>query len=108
LGIGLTVIVFVILGNPSAGGAYQPALLPPFFRAISTALPNGAGTDALRRITYFGGHGINPELVVLASWVVAGTVLTLVASRLHVRGVSAPEPPRIGAFVREPATSQAG
>ena len=43
IGIGLTVLVFVILGNPSAGGAYQPPMLPPFWRAISSALPNGAG-----------------------------------------------------------------
>ena len=28
IGIGITILVFVILGNPSAGGAYQPALLP--------------------------------------------------------------------------------
>ena len=34
LGIGLTVLVFVILGNPTAGGAYQAQLLPPFWRAL--------------------------------------------------------------------------
>ena len=28
IGIGLTVVIFVILGNPSAGGAYQAPLLP--------------------------------------------------------------------------------
>jgi hypothetical protein len=108
LGIGLTVIVFVILGNPSAGGAYQPALLPPFFRAISVALPNGAGTDALRRVTYFGGHGISTELIVLAIWIVAGTVLTLAASRLRVRGQSVTESPYIAAIVPELAPSQVG
>ena len=48
IGIGLTVIIFVILGNPSAGGAYQPSVLPPFWRAISNYLPNGAGTEAIR------------------------------------------------------------
>lgn len=80
LGIGLTVIVFVILGNPSAGGAYQSALLPPFFGATSIALPNGAGTDALRRVIYSGGHGIHTQLIVLAIWIVAGTALTLATS----------------------------
>jgi len=30
IGIGITILFFVILGNPSAGDAYQPALLPPF------------------------------------------------------------------------------
>ena len=33
IGIGVTILVFVIFGNPRAGGAYQPALLPPFWRA---------------------------------------------------------------------------
>jgi hypothetical protein len=55
IGIGITILVFVILGNRSAGGAYQPALLPPFWRAISSALPTGAATDTVRRIVYFGG-----------------------------------------------------
>lgn len=80
LGIGLTVIVFVVLGNPSAGGAYQPALLPPFWRAISGALPNGAATDTVRRIAYFGADGIGGHLSVLAVYAVAGAAVTLVAS----------------------------
>jgi hypothetical protein len=29
LGIGIAILVFVILGNPSAGEPYQSALLPP-------------------------------------------------------------------------------
>jgi hypothetical protein len=100
LGIGLTVIVFVILGNPSAGGAYQPALLPPFWRAMSGALPNGAGTDALRRITYFGGHGIHTALVVLTIWTIAGMMLTLAAARMSrtTFAASSPATPREPAF----------
>jgi hypothetical protein len=97
LGIGLTVIVFVILGNPSAGGAYQSPLLPSCWAVIGPALPNGAGTDALRRITYFGGHGIHVALIVLAIWIIGGTALTLVASRL--RGSSTPMPPALAGFV---------
>src|ERR1700736_1634882 len=80
IGIGLTVGVFVILGNPSAGGAYQAPLRPPFWRAISGYLPNGAGTDAIRRIVYFDGHGLIPPVVVLLVWVIGGAVLTLAAS----------------------------
>lgn len=80
LGIALTVVIFVILGNPSAGGAYQPGLLPPFWRAISGALPNGAGTDAIRRIVYLNGHGIASDIVVLVIWVVAGLTFALVAA----------------------------
>lgn len=80
VGIGLTVVIFVILGNPSAGGAYQAALLPPFWRAIGSALPNGAATEAVRRIVYFDGHGIGGPIAVLVVWAVAGAVVTLVAS----------------------------
>jgi hypothetical protein len=39
IGIGLTVLLFVVLGNPSAGGAYQRELLPGFWRTIGGALP---------------------------------------------------------------------
>jgi hypothetical protein len=85
LGIALTVLVFVILGNPSAGGAYQPALLPPFWRALHGVLPNGAGTDAVRRIVYFGSEGIGGPVAVLVAWSVAGILLTLGASALVSR-----------------------
>lgn len=82
LGIGITVLVFVILGNPSAGGAYQTSLLPPFWRTISNALPNGAGTDTVRRIVYLGSNGITGHLVVIALYVVVGAVVALAASHL--------------------------
>ena len=90
VGIGLTVLIFVILGNPSAGGAYQASLLPPFWRALGPALPNGAGTDTVRRIVYFGSQGIGGHLAVLAVYAVAGTVLALGASLLHRRRSARP------------------
>ena len=108
LGIGVTVLVFVILGNPSAGGAYQPALLPPFWRAISSALPNGAGTDSVRRIAYFDSHGIGGHLAVIIGYAVArrgGRAGRLSppaergAGRLRSPGsrrMSVPETPRAG------------
>ena len=83
IGIAVTILFFVILGNPSAGGAYQPALLPPFWRAISSALPNGAATDAVRRIAYFGGYDIGGHLIVLASYAVAGVVIAIIGSIIH-------------------------
>lgn len=85
LGIGVTVLLFVVLGNPSAGGAYQPALLPPFWRALSPALPNGAGTDAVRRIVYFGSHGITSQLLVICCYAVVGSGAAVGASALHHR-----------------------
>lgn len=91
VGIGLTVLVFVVLGNPSAGGAYQAALLPPFWRALSGALPNGAGTDSVRRIVYFGAHGITGHLVVLAIYAVGGAAVTVTASVINHRRSTAAE-----------------
>jgi hypothetical protein len=89
IGIGLTVVIFVILGNPSAGGAYQPSVLPPFWRAISGVLPNGAGTDAIRRIVYFQGHGLTHSIVVLVCWIVGGVVVSLVGAAMFHRGQTA-------------------
>lgn len=86
LGIGITVLVFVVLGNPSAGGAYQTSLLPPFWRWLSNGLPNGAGTDAVRRIVYLGSSGITGHLVVIAVYVVAGALVAAAGShRIHRR-----------------------
>lgn len=94
IGIGVTILFFVILGNPSAGGAYQPALLPPFWRAISSALPTGAATDAVRRIVYFGGDDIGGHLIVLASYAVAGVVIAIIGSIIHERHTTTGEPGR--------------
>jgi hypothetical protein len=91
IGIGITVVLFVVLGNPSAGGAYQPALLPPFWRALSSALPNGAGVDSVRRIVYFGARGIAGPLVVMALYVLGGVAVTLLGSFPHERGHRQPE-----------------
>jgi hypothetical protein len=85
LGIGVTVLVFVILGNPSAGGAYQAGLLPAFWRAIGNALPNGAGTDSVRRIVYFGGHGITGHLILIAGYAAAGAIVAVAGSLLNDR-----------------------
>jgi hypothetical protein len=85
VGIGIVILAFVVLGNPSAGGAYQLALLPGFWRAIGGWLPNGAGTDTVRRIVYFGSHGIAGHLITLALYVVIGTLVTLGVTRLRGR-----------------------
>ena len=83
IGIGIAVLVFVILGNPSAGGAYQTELLPPFWRFLSNGLPTGAGTDTVRRIVYLDSNGISGHLIVISVWVIAGTVITVIASHLR-------------------------
>ncbi|GAA1428589.1 DUF3533 domain-containing protein [Streptomyces thermospinosisporus] len=85
VGIGLAILLVVILGNPSAGGALPPPLLPPFWAAIGPALPPGAGTWAARSIVYFGGHGMTVSLLVLSAWALAGIAVTLVMAALRTR-----------------------
>jgi len=72
IGIGLAIIVFVVLGNPSAGGPYAWQLLPPFWRDIGPWLPSGAGTAAARGIAYFGSTAITSNLLVIAAYGVVG------------------------------------
>lgn len=85
IGVGIAVLVFVILGNPSAGGAYQAELLPPFWRFLTNALPTGAGTDTVRRIVYLDSHGVSGHLIVISIWLIAGAVVTVIASHLRHR-----------------------
>lgn len=80
VGIGLAVVIFVVLGNPSAGGAFQKYMIPPFWRAIGDWIPTGAGTTAVRNIVYFSGNALATPLVVLAAWAAAGIVLLLLGS----------------------------
>lgn len=77
IGIGLAILLVVVFGNPSAGGAYPYPLLPPFWKAIGPALPPGAGTYAARSLAYFKGNGAGGPMLVLAAWAVAGSVVTV-------------------------------
>ncbi|WP_405011607.1 DUF3533 domain-containing protein [Kitasatospora sp. NBC_01539] len=95
VGIGLAVLVFVVLGNPSAGGVFPPPLMPPFWRAIGAWIPNGAGTDAARSIAYLGGSRLTQPFLVLAAWAVVGVGVTLLA--VARRPGAAPGPAGAGA-----------
>ena len=88
-GVGLTLIVFVVLGNPSAGGAYQPSLLSPFWRAIGSSIPNGAGVEAVRRITYFGSYDVVGNLLVIAIYTVAGMAIAIIGASVLARRAAA-------------------
>ncbi|GLF96172.1 DUF3533 domain-containing protein [Streptomyces yaizuensis] len=81
IGIGLAILLVVVLGNPSAGGAYPWPMLPSFWSAIGPALPPGAGTFAARSISYFGGRAVGGPLLVLAAWSLVGALVTLVCAR---------------------------
>jgi hypothetical protein len=91
LGIGVAVLLFVILGNPSAGGAYARALIPPFWRSIGAFFPPGAGTDAARSVAYFGGANTAAPLFILGAYCVIGLFATLgLASVLRPKPATTP------------------
>ncbi|MFF9297413.1 DUF3533 domain-containing protein [Streptomyces sp. NPDC014764] len=80
IGIGLAILLVVVAGNPSAGGALPPPMLPPFWEAIGPALPPGAGTWSARSIAYFEGNAVLGPLLVLSAWALVGSVLTLLSA----------------------------
>ncbi|MFE7415287.1 ABC-2 transporter permease [Streptomyces laurentii] len=86
VGIGLAILIIVVAGNPSAGGAFPLPMLPPFWQAIGPALPPGAGTWAARSVAYFKGNDMLGSMLVLSAWAVAGTAITVVISALKREG----------------------
>ena len=92
IGIGVTLLVFVIIGNPSAGGAFPLPLLPPLWREVGPWLPGGAGVTAIRRFVYFEGHNGWQPVLVIVGWCVAGSVLMLAAAALLHRHRRLPGP----------------
>ncbi|GAA2777312.1 ABC transporter permease [Kitasatospora sp. CM 4170] len=79
IGIGIAVLVFVVLGNPSAGGVFPPPMMPAFWRAIGAWIPNGAGTNAARSIVYFDATELAQPLAVLVVWALVGVGITFAA-----------------------------
>lgn len=83
VGTGIGLLAFIIIGDPSSGGATAPQLLPDPFRAISQALPPGAATTAMRDVVYFHGYGATRALIVLGIYAVLGTILAIITDRIR-------------------------
>lgn len=83
VGLGLTILIFTILGNPSSGGVYPSSLLPPFWSAIGQALPPGAGTTVVRNTVYFDGNATTGALWILGAWAFGGVVVAILAAALR-------------------------
>ncbi|MGW7350745.1 DUF3533 domain-containing protein [Streptomyces sp. NPDC054784] len=82
-GIGLAIVLLVVLGNPSAGGAYQEHMIPGFWSAIGSWLPPGAGVSAVRNTVYFDAHALAGPLWTLAVWAAASAAVTLALAARH-------------------------
>ena len=71
----LTVIVMILLGNPSSGGATGVPYLPTFWRHLGPYLPPRNAYILLHHTIYFNGHGTTEALTVLLIYLVVGAVI---------------------------------
>ncbi len=80
----IAIIVFVILGNPSAGGAFGPNVLPDFYATVGRWITPGIGTEGVRSIVYFSGTGLGQPALALALYSIIGVGLLFVFSKSRV------------------------
>jgi hypothetical protein len=78
-GIPPVAIVMMLLGNPLSGASSAPEMLPQPWGALGQLLPPGAGSQALRSVTYFDGAAAGAPLAVLGVWAAAGLGLVALA-----------------------------
>jgi hypothetical protein len=78
-GIPPAALVMMLLGNPLSGASSAPEMLPRPWGALGQLLPPGAGSQALRSVTYFDGVGAATPLLVLSGWAVAGLGMVALA-----------------------------
>jgi hypothetical protein len=99
-GTGVGLVAFIVVGDPSSGGATAPQLLPDPWRAISQALPPGAAVTAMRDVVYFHGYGATRALIVLGTYAALGAILAIITDRIRTR---APAPASTGRAADHPA-----
>jgi hypothetical protein len=83
VGIGLSFMLFLMLGNPATGAASAPQLLPDPWSWAGQLLPPGALATAIRNVAYFDGAQTVSWLSVLAVWAAIG-IVGLLLTRPHV------------------------
>ena len=74
----LTIIVIILFGNPSSGGANGVPYLPAFWRGIGPYLPPRNGYTLLHQTIYFSGHGTTQALVVLLIYLAVAAAILIV------------------------------
>jgi hypothetical protein len=98
-------LVFLIIGNPSAGASAPTEFLPGFYRAVGPWLPPNADASALLGSTYFDAPLVRP-LLVLAAWIVVpGTILIALDRRRGARPALAHDASRAATPAPRPAPS---
>ena len=80
-GLGVSFLLFLVIGNPSSGTTSAPELVPQPWQSIGEFLPPGPAVSALRNTAYFDGAGLTRPLLAMLGTVLVGIALELVAAR---------------------------
>jgi hypothetical protein len=80
-GIAVGAVLVFLVGNPLSGLAAAPELLPQPWGEVGQFLPVGAGATLTRSAAYFDWAGGTRSLLVLASYVLVGLALVILAGR---------------------------
>ncbi|WP_158997160.1 ABC transporter permease [Streptomyces aureus] len=83
IGTLLTVVVIMLFGNPSSGGANGVPYLPAFWRDIGPYLPPRNGYLLLHRTIYFDGHGTSQSLINLLIYLAVAAAVLIVLDLRH-------------------------
>lgn len=87
-GLLVNLVVFVVLGIPTSGGATPTQMLPQVFVAIGTFQPMHQAYLGLRSIMFFDSSleaGLGHAVWVLGGWLVAGLVVGVVVTLAYER-----------------------
>ncbi|TQF75265.1 ABC transporter permease [Rhodococcus spelaei] len=106
LAVPLAILIFVVLGNPSAGGAFGSNVLPTFWATIGRWITPGAGTEGVRSIVYFHGTGVLQPVATLTLYAVVGLALVLGFTARAARPTR-PVAPQVPATATATATATA-
>ena len=80
-GVGLSFMLFLMLGNPGSGAASAPELLPEPWKTGGQLLPPGASATGIRNVAYFDGAQAGKWLTVLVVFGALGTAALLLPRR---------------------------
>ncbi|GAQ62475.1 ABC transporter permease [Streptomyces scabiei] len=103
-GMGLGALLIVFVGNPFAGAATAPQLLPEPAGTLGRLLPPGAGVSLLRSVSFFDGAAALAPALVLTAWAAFGLAAVLLGHLLR----RAPKPAERTATEPGPAPVPAG
>jgi hypothetical protein len=88
VGIVTAILLLLLVGVSSAGGAVTYQFEPGFYGAVSQLLPPGAALTATRNVEYFDSAATLVPVLVLGAWAAGGLLFGLLGERYgpHTKG----------------------